>query len=150
MVAFLCSMLMVGRLVDGGSGALEPGKSAVVAVPAGEAERVVSVVVSVDAPSKLGSGAVDVRLTLGDSSLTKTLHVGDPDVAWMVRQPKGEKGSVTLEAEKELKEPVQYVVRVAEVGSDAEDGVAFEAEPNDSPEQANRLTLGNDGVRAGG
>ncbi|HEU5115170.1 MAG TPA: HEAT repeat domain-containing protein, partial [Isosphaeraceae bacterium] len=132
---------MLGRLVEGG-GALEPGKSAVVPVPAADAERVVSVVVSVEAPSKLGSGAVEVRLALGDQTLTKTLHVGDPDVAWMVRQPKGVKGSVTLEAEKALSEAIKYVVRVADVGAKAEDGVSFEAEPNDSPEQANGLSLG--------
>ncbi len=147
MVAFLCSVLMVGGLADGG-GVLTPGQTVSVPVPvpvpvpAGGQERVVSVVVSVDTPSKLGSGSVDVRLTMGPQALSKTLHVGDPDVAWMVRQPKGEAGSIRLEAEKALGEAVKYVVRVAEVGSDAPDGVAFEAEPNDSPETANRLALG--------
>lgn len=141
MVAFLLSMMMVSRLADG-SGALESGQSASVKVPAGDTERVVSVLVSVDAPSTLKAGAVEVRLTMGDQTLSKTLHVGDPDVAWMVRQPKGEAGEVRLEAEKGLGESVRYVVKAVDVGPDAEDGVAFESEPNDSPETADRLTIG--------
>src|SRR5262249_52282488 len=46
------------------------------------------------------------------------------------------------EAPAAQKDPVDASVRVAAMGNEADDGVAFEAEPNDRPEQANRLVLG--------
>ncbi|MCA1686615.1 MAG: hypothetical protein LC745_11710, partial [Planctomycetia bacterium] len=81
------------------------------------------------------------------TTLRKALHVGDPDVTWSILQPAGTPARVTLEAGRGHGSPVPFAVRVAELGGagdagDAGDGVAFETEPNDRPEEANRLTLG--------
>ena len=90
------------------------------------------------------------------STMTKTLHLGDPDVTWTLRQPKDVVLQISLAPPSTSRktEPLRVAIRVAELGSarrgscerarpiPALDRVAFEAEPNDTPETANALTLG--------
>ncbi len=92
--------------------------------------------------------------------MSKILHVGDPDVVWSIRQPKDVALAVKITsipaavpngaAAKELRVAVR-VTELDRVNPAAQrsvvdaapvDHVAFEAEPNDQPEQANNLLLG--------
>ena len=123
-------------------GEVKPGGSVVADVPISSKVRGLSVLVSLDKPASLTPGKpVSVKLAIGTAGLEKTLHIGDPDVAWMVAQPAGVGGKVTIEADPAHPSPIPFVVRFADIGPDCEDA-AFEVEPNDAPEDANRLILG--------
>jgi hypothetical protein len=125
------------------SSELEPGRPAAVPIPASPRPRDLSVLVSLANPGRLPAATpVTATVTCGATRASKILHVGDPDVAWSLRQPAGLAGQVTLSAAPGIAAPLPFAVRVAELGAAAGDGVAFEAEPNDSPEAANALTLG--------
>ena len=124
-------------------GTLEPGRGApVLTVPAPGADRIVALVVSLQQPGHLEpSATVAASVRLADSTLNKTLHLGDPDVTWLVRQPAGAEARVTLVADRSHPAPLHYAVSASELGETA-DGVAFEAEPNDRYQDANALILG--------
>ncbi len=88
-------------------------------------------------PSRSGSEA-------GGVTLAKTLHLGYPDVTWLVRQPAGSPLQVTLDAAPGLKGAIGFSVRaraLSEAPGDA-GAVTFEAEPNDRWQDANPLVLG--------
>src|SRR5262249_45990394 len=94
-----------------------------------------------------------------DFNLTKTLHLGDPDVLWTIRQSKDVSLRIEIaapsppHAKARAIEPLRVAIRVAALnGADAaptqppadpraSDRVAFEAEPNDTPETANHVSL---------
>lgn len=143
LAGLLCTLL----IAQGGSvrdaGRVEPGAAWSMPIAASPRERWLSVVVSLDQPGHLTPGqAVQSTVTLGDITLTKPLHTGDPDVTWTVRQPAGQGGSIALQAPEGLKAPAAFVVGVVELDDAGENAVRFEVEPNDTPERANRLTLG--------
>lgn len=142
---------------------LERDVPLVVTVPAPRETRLLSILVSIAQPSALASGsaASATIARTGDrpatDRLAKTLHAGDPDALWTVRQAEGTELQVTLELVKldrntAPKSPVRAAIRVApltapaatEPGSPVASGdrVVFEAEPNDSPETANAMALG--------
>src|SRR3954454_23616488 len=141
--AMLALVATPGEGLPSVSAALEPGGKAEVAIAAPVRPRDLTVLVSLAQPGGLPAG-VPFRATVrfGDSSRVKALHTGDPDVVWTVRQPAGVEGRVALEAGPGITGPLPYAVRVAELGEAAVDGVAFEAEDNDSPDRANPLRLG--------
>src|SRR5258708_1827271 len=65
------------------SAALDPGRPASVDLPAAPRARTISVLISLSHPSKLpapAASSLKCTLNLGDVTLTKPLHVGDPDV----------------------------------------------------------------------
>jgi hypothetical protein len=68
--------------------------------------------------------------------------MGDPDVVWSIAQPANMKGEVSLEPGEKISRPLRCAVRIVELGPVRPDGVSFEFEPNDTPEQANSLRLG--------
>src|SRR4051794_2596571 len=127
----------------GVEGRLEPGRETVVTVPSADHARTVALVVVLKRPSALAAGApVGVKVEVGGSTLRKTLHLGDPDVTWLVRQPAGAGARVTLTPDKSHPAPLPFAVRATEVVEEPDGGVAFEAEPNDRPEEANAFTFG--------
>ena len=93
--------------------------------------------------------SLDSRSALG-WTLTKNLTSGDPDVLWSIRQPRELPLRITIAQSPNTGppaldgKPLQVAVRVAELGEDdpAVQTVAFETEPNDKPESANHLNLG--------
>jgi HEAT repeat protein len=125
-------------------GNLEPGKSvAVLTVPAPAGPRTLIVVVALKQPRGLAAGEpITASIEAGGATLEKVLHLGDPDVTWLVRQPAGAEARVQMAAGNGHKGPLPYRVAVSEVGEIAADGVAFEAEPNDRYQDANPLLLG--------
>ncbi len=121
---------------------LEPGHEAVVEIPAVSQPRTLSVLVSLEKPGRLAPGSpIETTLELAGARLRKMLHLGDPDVTWTVRQPANAKGTVTLKARPDQPASLTFVVRLADLGAADADGVAFETEPNDTPQTANALTL---------
>jgi len=142
---------------------LTPGHSLVVTVPAPSEARLRSVLISLKEPGGIAPGMsitasikpITERPGAG-STMTKTLHLGDPDVIWTIRQPKNIALQVSLTPPSTGRkiEPLRIAVRVADLGGTNEssthsttdpgvsDRVAFEAEPNDTPETASPLTLG--------
>ena len=121
---------------------LASGGTATVTIPSSTHPRTLSVAIALKQPGRLPAGsAVQATTRIGAATLTKALHLGDPDVTWSIAQPAGESATVELKAEGTGPSPIDYTVRVTEVAV-SEDGVAIEAEPNDSPETANPLTLG--------
>ncbi|MFO0960458.1 MAG: hypothetical protein U0800_23995 [Isosphaeraceae bacterium] len=149
MTGFFAAAMAAGMLAtaaDGlpdGAASLDPGRSARVEIPAPGRERTLTLVISLEKPGSLPAG-VPVRVTVafGGTRLAKSLHLGDPDVVWTVRQPAGVRGSIELEPAREVADPLRFAYRVAEVGEPAEDGVDFEFEDNDTPVRANPLRLG--------
>src|SRR5690242_4535039 len=77
-------------------GVVPPDAPLVVTVPAPPEARLRSVLISLEEPGRIepglriatSVGPADDRLA-GGPTVTKDLHLGDPDVAWMIRQPKG-------------------------------------------------------------
>ncbi len=152
-----CSAGEISPSLPSVESALQPGAPVVVVVPAQHAPRLRSVLISLKDPGQIVAGlsieakveALDPRSALG-WTLTKSLNCGDPDVLWSIRQP----GEVALRITITLPpkpgppalaaKPLQVAVRVAELGENdpAERAVAFETEPNDKPELANHLNLG--------
>ena len=146
---------------------LRPGIPLDVTVPAPSEPRVRSFLISLADPGRIATGS-SIEVKVGPTNppaavgsvMSKILHVGDPDVVWSIRQPKDVALAVKITsipaavpsaaAAKELR----VAVRVTELDrvnpaaqrsvADAApvDHVAFEAEPNDQPEQANNLLLG--------
>jgi hypothetical protein len=122
---------------------VEPGRPAVAAIGAAGQARRLSILVSLEQPGHLPvGGVVQVHVVLGKAALEKTLHLGDPDAVWSVGQPAGTAGEISLVAGDGIKDALRCAVRVSELGDDQADGVAFETEPNDAPETANPLKLG--------
>ncbi len=145
---------------------LVPGASLILEVPAPAEARLRSVLVSFQAPGRIEPGLtitahLEPTNTRGNaaSTLTKPLHLGDPDVDWIVQQAKGEAVRVTVTSppvarSRTAGSTLNVAVRVADLGTSPEtstvrkaervndDSVAFETEPNDTPESANPLTLG--------
>jgi HEAT repeat protein len=146
--------------------AVEPGAPLVAIVPAPPEAHVRTVLISIKEPTQLTpERAVTASVGLAGpgeapaSLMAKTLHAGDPDVLWAIRQPGGVplKISVTArwhDATAFSSKPLRIAIRVAALGSGSQIGttragdapagecVAFEAEPNDTPETADPLILG--------
>ncbi|MBX6311449.1 MAG: HEAT repeat domain-containing protein [Isosphaeraceae bacterium] len=132
-----------GERLPSVSSRLEPGRTAAVEIAATDHPRNLSILIALASPGHLPFGApVKVSVSCGASTLTKTLHQGDADVVWTVRQPADVTGRVTLEAGPGHAAPLPFAVRIIELGEADDDGVAFECEDNDTPERANPLTLG--------
>jgi HEAT repeat protein len=125
-------------------GSLEPGKPAtVLTVPATDRARTLAIVVTLKAPGALSPAEpVGSHVEVGGATLSKTLHLGDPDATWLVRQPAGAEIKVGLDAGAGHKGSLPYKATATEVGEPAPDGVAFETEPNDRYQDANPLVLG--------
>lgn len=122
---------------------VEPGQSAEVIIPAAERSRTLSVLITITDPSTLQPGApVAAMVKLGEARLAKTLHIGDSDVVWTVRQAEGVAGRVTLQADPAHDQTIPFQVRLADLGDADPDGIAFEVEPNDATEAAQPITLG--------
>jgi hypothetical protein len=137
--------------------AIQPGTPVVVTIPAPSQARLRAVLISLSDPGRLAP-ALSVETKVGPldqrgakfSSLTKSLNCGDPDVVWSIRQPPAIPLQITISPPPLTDRPavatrtLRVVVRVSELSGEdmAEPGVTFEAEPNDTPESANRLTLG--------
>lgn len=122
---------------------LQAGRPTSVEIPAAQEARTLSVSIALKQPGRLSPAApVAVTLVFGETTLKKTLHLGDPDLVWTILQPKQTSARVTIEAPEVPQSPIPFAVRIADLGEPAEDGVNFEVEPNDRPEQANSLVLG--------
>ncbi len=128
----------------GAEGSLEPGRTAtVLTIPAPEAARTVALVIALEQPGALAPAApLSATVNIGGTTLSKDLHLGDPDVTWLVRQPVGAALRVALDAAKVERGPLPYTITATEVGEDQGDAVTFEAEPNDRYQDANPITLG--------
>jgi HEAT repeat protein len=136
---------------------LEPDTPIVLVVPAPRQPRLRSVLISISNAGRIAPGlsietrvdALDRRGAV-DMTLTKSLHSGDPDVLWSIRQPRDVALRVTIAPAPKLAaatfavKPPGVAIRVAELSDDDSrtNKVAFEAEPNDKPESANPLILG--------
>jgi HEAT repeat protein len=146
---------------------ISPGNPLVVTVPASPEARLRSVLISLKEPGGITPGVsitasiktITERVGTG-STMTKTLHLGDPDVTWTIRQPKNVSLQISIappspqDGKARKIEPLRIAVRIADLGDadvtstrsttdpSVSDRVAFEAEPNDAPETANPLTLG--------
>ena len=124
-------------------GSIEPGETVAHALPAAGAESTFAIVVSIDRPGSLRPGVpVAVSLKSADFDLKKTLHVGDPDGAWLVKRKGGDVMKVTISADKKLIGSTDYTIESVNIGDSAGDGVAFESEPNDRAETATEIPLG--------
>lgn len=92
------------------------------------------------------SDRVEVVLDgIATDRITKTLHAGDPDV-YLAYRP-ADDGAATLRlhrADGGRSSPVKIQVEWTRMDIPAADQPAFEAEPNDSWQQANELVLGRD------
>jgi hypothetical protein len=123
---------------------LEPGQAAdVMTVPAPAADRTVVLTIAVKQPGSLSAGVpVEASLRAGGAALRKRLHLGDPDVTWLFRQPAGSEARVALEVDGKQARPLKFAVTASVVGEAGNDGVAFEAEPNDRYQDANPMLLG--------
>jgi HEAT repeat protein len=142
------------------------GAPIVVTVPAPAEARLRSLLISLEAPGRIApdvtiNACIEPEMTRGEaaSTLSKTLHLGDPDVAWIAQQRAGQSMRITI-TRTNVAEPraaastLRVAVRVADLGAvpgssrlrEADPGgidcVALEAEPNDTPESANPLSLG--------
>ena len=135
--------------------ALRPGVPAVLTVPAPLEPRIRSVLISLSDPGSIDPGlSIAARVEpLGPDAaarltLTKSLNCGDPDVVWSIGQLRESALRITItqspQTEPAAAKPLRAAVRVADLAGETttESEVAFEAEPNDTPETANRLTLG--------
>ena len=74
---------------------ISPGTPLVVTVPARSEIRLRSVLISVKEPGRIAPGmaiAASIRPMTEQAgagwTMTKALHLGDPDVIWTIRQPK--------------------------------------------------------------
>jgi HEAT repeat protein len=144
---------------------LARGSSLVLSVPAPADARLRSVLIAIEGPgrippgSALEAGVEPVPARAGSTRIrSKTPHLGDPDVAWIVRQDRGESLRIAVrwpaETGSKAARTVRVAIRVADLGPAEEtskpgdedsrttDRVAFETEPNDTPESACRLVLG--------
>ncbi|HEX3449920.1 MAG TPA: hypothetical protein VHS97_16820, partial [Isosphaeraceae bacterium] len=146
---------------------LRPGIPLDMTVPAPSELRLRSFLISVADPGQIAQGSsIEVRVgpaskpATVDAVASKILHVGDPDVLWSILQPKDVAFTVKItklpavDPDGSAVKPLRVAVRVAELDrattavqglvADAAvvDHIAFEAEPNDQPEQANTLNLG--------
>ena len=144
---------------------LSPATPMDVIVPALRDARLRTILIAVNQPGRLTPGlAIETKVeqitpkSRSASPLSKYLHVGDPDVAWIVQQGVGESLRVTVAwSKKNLSTHAPIVgitIRVSNLGpvgttpkqstTDPReiDSVSFESEPNDSPERANPLVLG--------
>ena len=134
-----------------------PGVPIAVTVPAPSLPRLRSVLISLRDAGRMAPGlAIEARLTglnprsEVDSSLIKSLTCGDPDVLWSIRQARGVPLRITITLPSKttpLPSPPNRSGSRSGLPSSAKkssaaDAVAFETEPNDKPESANRLTLG--------
>jgi HEAT repeat protein len=120
-----------------------PGEALKIAIEASDRPRCLSIVVSIAAPDRLAPGVpVAVRVELAGDALEKTLHLGDPDVAWMLQAPAHAAGVLTLTSDARQRKALMIRVHVAEVGESAPDGVVFEREPNDTPASAQQIEFG--------
>ncbi len=136
---------------------VQPGAPIVVIVAAPPESRLRSLLISLSAPGRMQAGlSIEARVEAldprpaGGWTLTKSLNCGDPDVLWSIRQPREVPLRITITQPLALRPPalagklIRVAVRVAELGEAGPEAqaVAFETEPNDKPESANRLTLG--------
>ncbi len=144
---------------------LARGSSTTLTVPAPAEARLRSVLIAIEGPgrippgSALEAGVEPVPARAGSTRIrTKSLHLGDPDVAWIIRQDRGESLRIGVvwptDTGSKAAETVHVAIRIAEMGPADEsskvvgedsrivEGVAFETEPNDTPESACRLVLG--------
>jgi len=144
-----------------------PGTTMVVTVPASSETRLRSVLISVKEPGRIAPGMSITASIMpiteqagAGSTMTKSLHLGDPDALWTIRQPKNVSLRISVappsapDANGGKITPTRVAVRVLDLGGADEasihdatdpgvsDRVAFEAEPNDTPETASPLTLG--------
>ena len=136
---------------------IQPGAPVVVTVPAPSGPRLRSVLISLKDPGRIEPG-LSIEARVGpleprravESSLTKSLTCGDPDVLWSIRQARDVPLRITITPPPTMGPrapatgPLRVAVRVAELGEESppSEAVAFETEPNDKPERANRLSLG--------
>jgi hypothetical protein len=126
-------------------GTIGPERTARVQLAAGDADRTIVLVVALRQPGGLlNVSPVTVRVEGGRAVLSKALHLGDPDVTWLIRQPAGTALEVVLDGGSSLRERLEYSVRAAVAVEAAADPAAacFEAEPNDRWQEANPLVLG--------
>ncbi len=143
LAGLLCTLVIAQGAVARESGRVEPGGSWSLPVAASPRDRLLSIVVSLDQPGHLAAaGSVQATVRFGDGTHGKRLHGGDPDLTVTYRQPAGQAGAITLDADRALERPAAFVVGVVELTAGDDDAVAFEAEPNDTPQTANPLTLG--------
>ncbi len=81
---------------------IQPGVPLVVTVPAPSETCIRSVLISIKEPGRLAAGVtLTANVALADGNpaigrMTKVLHLGDPDVLSIVRQPKGTEFQITL------------------------------------------------------
>ena len=135
--------------------ALDPGVPFVVTVPGPADARLRTLSISLCNPSGIAPGsAVEAGVEVVNSRasaawrVAKSLTLGDPDVLWSIRQPRQVLLRITIAPPPKMDlaaKPLRVAVRLADLGdgNPAGPGVAFETEPNDKPELANSLTLGD-------
>ena len=69
-------------------------------IPSSTHPRTLSVAIALKQPGRLPAGStVQATTRIGEATLTKALHLGDPDVTWSIAQPAGESAKVELKAE---------------------------------------------------
>jgi HEAT repeat protein len=128
-------------------------------LPTSPEARLHSILVTISQPGHLDPTAkltaqVEWRGNGVPAPISKELHCGDPDILWTIRQSAGVAVKVSVVREPQSggprPNPAAVEIRSHDLGPadeatgtrSTDDRVAFEAEPNDSPETANPLTLG--------
>src|SRR5215469_14388814 len=101
--AVLCVLAVIGAERPGLpdiEATLRPGKPQTLEIASTSAARNLSILVSLKQLGRLPPGKpVAVRVQLGETTLAKALHLGDPDTLWTIRQPDGIPARITLEAD---------------------------------------------------
>ncbi len=117
-------------------GQLKSGERFEKAMPL-KAQRIYSVSIALENPSALGANDA-VRVTVRDSQrevVSKTLHVGDPDVYFLMRSSADGEGQVILRGDN-----ASFQVKVRE-WSAVNSSAIIETEPNNRYQDANEMRL---------
>ncbi|MEP7271428.1 MAG: hypothetical protein ABI882_07970 [Acidobacteriota bacterium] len=106
-------------------------------------EKVYSFAFSIPAPENLRSQD-RIAVTIRDRSrsiVTKTIHVGDPDLYTLFR-PRTAGATITVSGIALALAPIEYRITVLEWPGSTSATTTIEAEPNDSWREANQIALG--------
>jgi HEAT repeat protein len=110
-------------------------------LPAGSRGQVISLLVSLAEPARLGAGdTMLVTLRGGKRTIaSKSLHAGDPDLYTLFRL-NGDAGEIEITSSASL--PVDHTMTVLQWRAPAISAALAESEPNDSWKEANAFKLG--------
>jgi hypothetical protein len=122
-------------------GQLKSGERFEKAMPL-KAQRIYSVSVALENPSELGANDA-ARVMVRDSQrevVSKTLHVGDPDVYFLMRSSADGDGQIALSGGGAQSDRLRYAIQVRE-WSTTNSWAIIETEPNNRYQDANEMEL---------